>query len=50
VKANFEAVTGNRSISQAEVHAILELLDAVSPRSVLRDLNVEIRRLLAETR
>ena len=50
VKANFEAVTGNRSISQAEVHAILELLDAVSPRSVLRDLNDELRRLLAETR
>ena len=50
VKANFEAVTGNRSISQVEVHAILELLDAVSPRSVLRDLNDELRRLLAETR
>jgi hypothetical protein len=50
VKANFEAVTGNRAISQAEVHAILEMLDAVSPRSVLRDLNDELRRLLAETR
>jgi len=50
VKANFEAVTGNRAISQAEVHAILELLDAVSPRSVLRDLTDELRRLLAEAR
>jgi len=50
VKANFEAVTGNRAISQAEVHAILELLDAVSPRSVLRDLNEELRRILAEAR
>ena len=50
VKANFEAVTGNRTISQAEVNAILELLDAVSPRSVLRDLNDELRRLLAEAR
>jgi len=50
VKANFEAVTGNRAISQAEVHAILEMLDAVSPRSVLRDLNDELRRLLAEIR
>ena len=37
-------------ISQAEVNAILELLDAVSPRSVLRDLNEELRRILAEAR
>jgi hypothetical protein len=50
VKANFEAVTGNRAISQAEVNAILELQDAVSPRSVLRDLNEELRRILAEAR
>jgi hypothetical protein len=50
VKANFEAVTGNRAISQAEVNAILELLDAVSPRSVLRDLNEELRRMLANAR
>lgn len=48
VKANFEAVTGNRAISLAEVHAILELLDAVSPRSVLAELRAEIRRMLAE--
>jgi len=50
VKANFEAVTGNRAISQAEVNAILELLDAVSPRSVLRELNEELRRILANAR
>ncbi|MFM7267413.1 MAG: hypothetical protein ACKOZT_02335 [Cyanobium sp.] len=47
VKANFEAVTGNRFLSQAEITAILALLDAVSPRSVLAELNAEIRRLLA---
>jgi len=50
VKANFEAVTGNRHISQAEVNVITDLLDAVSPRSVLRELNEEIRRMLAERR
>ena len=50
VKANFEAVTGNRAISQTEVNAILELLDAVSPRSVLRDLNEDLRRILADAR
>lgn len=48
VKANFESVTGNRAISLAEVHAILELLDAVSPRSVLAELRGEIRSMLAE--
>lgn len=47
VKANFEAVTGNRFLSQVEITAILALLDAVSPRSVLAELNAEIRRLLA---
>ncbi|MFN9057256.1 MAG: hypothetical protein ACK5W5_09790, partial [Cyanobacteriota bacterium] len=47
VKANFEAVTGNRSLSQSEVHRILELLDEVSPRSVLREFNDDLRQLLA---
>ncbi len=47
VKANFEAVTGNRSLSQGEVHRILELLDEVSPRSVLREFNDDLRQLLA---
>ena len=46
VKANFEAVTGNRSLSLAEVHRIMELLDEVSPRSVLRDFNDDLRKLL----
>jgi hypothetical protein len=46
LKANFEAVTGNRSLSLAEVHRILELLNEVSPRSVLRDFNEDLRKLL----
>jgi len=48
LKANFEAVTGNRSLSLAEVHRIVELLDEVSPRSVLRELNDDLRKLLGE--
>jgi len=47
VKAVFEAVTGNRTLSQAEVHRIVELLDEVSPRSVLREFTDDLRRLLA---
>ena len=46
LKANFEAVTGNRSLSLAEVHRFLKLLDEVSPRSVLRDFNEDLRKLL----
>jgi hypothetical protein len=48
VKANFEAVSGNRFLDLAEVHRIIELLDEVSPRSVLRDLNDDLRKMLGE--
>lgn len=48
VKANFEAVSGNRSLSQDEVNRIVDLLDEVSPRSVLREFNDDLRQLLAE--
>lgn len=43
VKANFEAVTGNRSLSQAEVDRIVAMLGAVSPRSVLREFSEHLR-------
>ena len=48
VKANFEAVTGNRALHQDEVNRILELLDEVSPRAVLREFNDDLRQRLAE--
>jgi hypothetical protein len=48
VKANFESVTNNHSLSGAEVQRIVELLDEVSPRSVLRELNEDLRKMLAE--
>ena len=47
VLANFQAVSGNRGLGLAEMHRIVALLDEVSPRSVLRELNDEIRRMLA---
>jgi hypothetical protein len=43
VKANFEAITGNRALTQAEVNRIVAMLDAVSPRSVLREFNEDLR-------
>jgi hypothetical protein len=48
LKANFEAVTGNRALGLPEVQRIVELLDEVSPRSVLRELNDDLRKLLGE--
>ena len=50
VKANFEAVTGNRALSQVEVNRIVDLLDEVSPRAVLREFNDDLRQLLAEAK
>jgi hypothetical protein len=46
VKANFEAITGNRSLSQADVERIVAMLDEVSPRSVLREFSEDLRRRL----
>jgi hypothetical protein len=43
VKANFEAITGNRALTQAVVNRIVAMLDAVSPRSVLREFNEDLR-------
>jgi hypothetical protein len=46
IMANFEAVSGNHRLSLAEVNCIIELLDEVSPRSVLRELNDELRKMV----
>lgn len=47
LKANFEAVSGNRLLSAAEVHGIVQLLDEVSPRSALRQFEDDLRSQLA---
>lgn len=43
VKANFEAVPGNRSLSPVDVQRIVAMLDEVSPRSVLREFSEDLR-------
>lgn len=43
VKANFEAVSGNRSLSQCDAQRIVAMLDEVSPRSVLREFSEDLR-------
>lgn len=46
VKANFEAVTGNRGLAAADVKRIVDLLEEVSPKSALRGLSDELRRMM----
>lgn len=46
-RARLEQLTGNRDLSDAQIAAIVALLDEVSPRSVFREFTAEIRKLLA---
>lgn len=43
VRANFEAVTGNRSLSSVDVQRVVAMLDEVSPRSVLGEFSEDLR-------
>lgn len=47
VRAKLEWLTGNRDLTEAQIAGIIEMLDAVSPKSVFRELDAELRRLLA---
>ena len=47
LRAKLEWLTGNRDLSDAQIDRIVEMLDEVSPKSVFRELNAEIRRMLA---
>lgn len=47
VRAKLEWLTGNRDLSDAQIDRIVDMLDEVSPKSVFRDLNDEIRKMLA---
>jgi len=46
LRAKLEWLTGNRDLSAAQTDRIVEMLDEVSPKSVFRELNDEIRRML----
>lgn len=46
--AKFRTVTGNKSLTEAQVLKITELLDEVSPKGVFRELNDEIRKNLKQ--
>jgi len=46
-KVKLEALTGNKSLTIDQVKLIIEMLDEVSPKHVLKEFNDEIRKLLA---
>jgi hypothetical protein len=50
VKVKLESLTGNRELTTAQTQQIVEMLDEVSPRYVLRELNDEIRRMLSQAK
>jgi hypothetical protein len=42
----FRNITGNAELTDAQVNKMLELLDEVSPKGVLKEFNDELRRKL----
>jgi hypothetical protein len=47
VRAKLEWLTGNRDLTDAQIERIIEMLDEISPKSVFRELNDELRKMLA---
>lgn len=50
VKAKLETLTGNRRLTAGQIRSIVEVLDAVSPRNVFRELTSELRKMLAKAK
>jgi hypothetical protein len=50
VKVRLEALSGQPDLSPARIAGIVAMLDAFSPRSVFRELEDELRRILSQAR
>lgn len=48
VKVRFEALSGHPDLPPARISSIVGMLDAFSPRSVFRELEDELRRMLSQ--
>ena len=46
----FRSITKSKSLDDAQVAKIVELLDEVSPKGVFRELNEELRKMLAKAK
>jgi len=50
IKVKFETLTGNPNLTPAQMNCIVEVLDEVSPRSVFRELNDELKKMLSQAK
>lgn len=50
IKVKFETLTGHPGLTPAQTSRILEVLDEVSPRSVFRELNDELKKMLSQAK
>lgn len=50
IKAKFETLTGNTRLTSSQIGFISDLLDEVSPKSVFRDFEDDLRKMLAEAK
>lgn len=50
IKVKFETLTGNPNLTPAQMSRIVEMLDEVSPRSVFRELNDELKKMLSQAK
>lgn len=50
IKVKFETLTGNPDLTPDQTSRIVELLDEVSPRSVFRELNDELKKMLSHAK
>jgi hypothetical protein len=48
VNVRFQALSGQPDLSPAQISPIVAMLDAFSPRSVFRELEDELRRMLSQ--
>jgi hypothetical protein len=47
IKVKLETFTGNPNLTLSQMNRIVEMLDEVSPRSVFRELNDELKKMLS---
>ena len=50
IKVKLETLTGNPNLTPAQMSLMVKMLDEVSPRSVFRELNEELRKMLSQAK
>lgn len=50
IKVKLETLTGNPDLSPSRMNRVVEVLDEVSPRSVFRELDDELKKMLSQAK